>query len=93
MDIENKLNDYQRGKATRGINYKLETNRYTPLCIKQINNKDLLIAQGTVLISCNNLQWERILKVLYIYMKLNHFAVDMKLIQHCKLTTLQLKKK
>ena len=26
-------------------------------------------------------------------MKLNHFAVDMKLIQHCKLTTLQLKKK
>ena len=25
-------------------------------------------------------------------MKLNHFAVDMKLIQHCKLTTLQFKK-
>ena len=33
-DIENKLNDFPRGKGTRGINYKLKINRYTSLYIK-----------------------------------------------------------
>ena len=28
----------------------------------------------------------------YIYVSLNHFAVHLKLAQHCKLTTLQFKK-
>ena len=30
---------------------------------------------------------------MYIYVKLNHFAVQQKLTQHCKSTILQLKKK
>ena len=30
---------------------------------------------------------------IYIYMYLNHFAVHLKLTQHCKLAILQLKKK
>ena len=29
----------------------------------------------------------------YIYIKLNHFAIHLKLIQHCKLIILQLKRK
>ena len=30
---------------------------------------------------------------IYIYLKLNHFASQQKLVQHCKTTILQLKKK
>ena len=30
---------------------------------------------------------------MYVYVQLNHFAVHLKLTQHCKLTILQLEKK
>ena len=34
--------DYQRGKGGEGINQEYGINRYTPLCIKQISNMNLL---------------------------------------------------
>ena len=37
---------YQRGKSGGGINQEYGFNRYTPLYVKQINNKDLLYSTG-----------------------------------------------
>ena len=47
-------------------------------------------------ILCNDLHGKRILKKkkrIHIYVELIHFAVHLKLTQHCKSTILQLKKK
>ena len=44
-------------------------------------------------ISCINLQQKRIRNRICIYVYLNHFAVHQKIIQHCKSTILQFKKK
>ena len=46
-------------------------------------------------VSCNSLQWKRIWKKKYllIHMQMNHFVIHEKIIQHCKGTILQLKKK
>ena len=42
--------------------------------------------------SCDQSLQKRIWKRMYTYVSLNHFAVQQKLIQHCKSTILQLKK-
>ena len=39
-------------------------------------------------ISCDNPQWKRIWKNVYVYIT-DHFAVQQKLTQHCKATILQ----
>ena len=36
-----------KGKGGGGINWEYEINRYTPLYIKYINNKDLLYSTGS----------------------------------------------
>ena len=38
--------DYHKGKGREGINQEYGINRYTPLYIKWINNKDLVYSTG-----------------------------------------------
>ena len=73
----------------RGQDNQNGIDRYTPLYIKQINNKDLLYRTG------NDIQYLVITynrkgsEIIYIYMcmyiyKLNHFSVCLKLAQYGK---------
>ena len=91
-----KQTGYQRGKfvGTHGeINEESGMNRYKLLYIKQVNNKGLLYSTGNyiqyLVTNYNGKESEKIQR----YILLNHFAVNQKLIQHCKLTILQLKRK
>ena len=54
--MENK-HGYQRGRWG-GINGEFGINRHKPSYIKQVNNKDLLTAQGKYT-QYNNQQWKR----------------------------------
>ena len=74
---------YQRGKGGRDKLGVWDINIYTLLYIKQITNKDLLYSTGNYT-QCF---------VYSIYIKLNHFAVNLKVTQHCKPTILQFKKR
>jgi len=45
--VENKCMD-TKGREGGGMNWEIRTDTYTLLCIKQITNENLLIAQGTL---------------------------------------------
>ena len=79
---------YKR-KQWGGINWEYGINRYTPLYIKQVSNKDLLYSTGNYIqspvINHNGKKYEKD----YIYVGLSHFAVQQKLIQHCQSNILQ----
>ena len=70
----------QRGKGG-GINQEFGSNISTRLCIKQINNKDLLYSIGNstqyFVMSCIEKESEK--EFTYLFIKLNHFAVHLKL--------------
>ena len=92
-----------KGERGGGINQEFGINIYTLLYTKQITNKDLLYSTGNytqyLVITYKGKESEKeymciyIYVCLYIYIYLNHFAVHLKLTQHCKSTILQLKKK
>ena len=78
-----------RGK---GINQELGINRYTPLYIKQITNKDLLYSTGNYIQYLVKTYKGKESEKEYIHThthKLKDFAVHPKLTQHCKSTILQ----
>ena len=91
---------YQRGSGG-GINQEFGINIDTLLYIKQIINKDLLYCTGNytqyLVITYMEKKSGKEYIYIYIYMQvhiytqLNHFAVRLKLTQHCKSTILQLK--
>ena len=66
---------------------------YTLLYVKWIINKDLLVAQGTLLNDMWKPEWEGLGGRMdtYIYVWLSPFAVHLKLSQHCSLDILQYK--
>ena len=74
-----------------GENCEFGVSRCKLLYIGWINNKVLLYRTGNYIqypvINHNGKESEKE----YIYVKLNHFAVYLKLTQHCKLTIFQLK--
>ena len=45
-DVENKLTDTKQGRGS-GMNWEIETDIYTLLCIKQITNENLLYSKGS----------------------------------------------
>ena len=73
---------YQRERAGWQINQEFGNNRYTPLYIKQINNKDLLYSTG------NYIQY-----LVITYNGKESEAVYLKLTQYHKSTLVKLKKK
>jgi len=89
-DVENKVMVacVGGGKGKGGINREIEIDRYTPLYVKQITNKDLLYSTGnssqysamTYMGKESEKEW------LYVYVKLIHFVVQQKLTQHCEST-------
>ena len=66
-----------------GINKEIGINIYTLLHVKQITSKDLLYSTGNyshcLIIIYKEQQSEKIHMCIY----LNHFAVNLKLTQHC----------
>ena len=62
----------------------METDTYTLLYIKQITNEDLRIALGTQYSVMAYMGKESKTEWMYVYAKLSHFAVRLKLTQHCK---------
>ena len=81
-------------KDGRGISQELVISGYKVLYIRQINNKVLLYSTGKYIqyLIINHSGKEHEKEYIYIYIKNNHFAVQRKLIQHCKSTMLQFKK-
>ena len=75
-----------RGKCREGRIGKLGLT-YTLLFIKELTNKDLLYTTG------NSTQYSIMIYMamewIYVYIELIHFAVQQKLTQLCKSTTLQ----
>ena len=70
----------------------------TLLYIKQISNKDLLCNTGNYIqyfvLTCTGKASEKeytYIIIMYIHIKLNHFAAYLKLTQHCKSSLLQSK--
>ena len=70
-----------------GINQESGDNTYTLLYVKQINNKDPLYSKG----NCTQYFTTYIRKESEKeqIIELNHFAVYLKITQHCKSTTFQ----
>ena len=74
-----------------GINQEFQINIYISLCIKQINNKNLLYSTGNYIqhsvITFNGKESERINKYMYVQLYTHthssHFAVHKKMIQNC----------
>ena len=88
----------------RGEINKFRINRYKPLYIKEIINKDLLYSIGNYIqyfVMVYNGKSENIIFIyMYVYMgiyeyiyiyKLYHFALHLTLIQYCKSTILKYK--
>ena len=89
-----------RGETLWGrMDWGLGTGIYTVLYTESIGNQKLLRSSGEIYsILCDGLYGERICKIVVIYLHvwLIHFAVHLKLTQHCKSPILQenlLKKK
>ena len=83
--LENKL---MVAKIGAGINQEFRIKIYTLLHIKQITIKDLLYSTGKYTQHLMTYSGKESQKE-HLYM--NHFAVRLKPVQHCKLTILQLK--
>ena len=74
-----------------GINLEVGIDIYTLLYIKQITNKDLLystvVLYSTTQYSVMTYSGKESKKEwIYVYVELIHFAVQLKLTQHCKST-------
>ena len=86
----------QGGWGRRGMEWEFGISRCKLLYIEWINNKVLLCSTGNYIqYSVINHNWKGYYKreCIYIYIKLNHFAVQQKLTRHCKSTIFQLNKK
>ena len=92
-DSQSSKTNLPKGKGGWGINQEFGISIYTLLYIKQIISKDLLYSTG------NSIQYSVVIYMgkdsekewIYVYMYNNHFAVHLKLLQHCKSTILQYK--
>ena len=75
------------------MDWEIGVSRYKLLYIEWMDNKVLLYSTGNFsqypVINHNGKEYK---KRMYIYVQLNHFAVQQKLTQHCKSTILQQKK-
>ena len=82
-----------RGETLWGrMDWGLGTGIYTVLYTESIGNQKLLRSSGEIYsILCDGLYGERICKIVVIYLHvwLIHFAVHLKLTQHCKSPILQ----
>ena len=84
---------YQRGKGGEGQIRSLGSHIHTTVC--QINSMDLLFSTGKYIkyfaVTYNGKESEKVCVCLYVCVciYLDHFAVHLKLAQHCKLTVLQ----
>ena len=78
-----------------GINWQIGIDIYTLLCIKYITKKNLLYSTGnstqySVMAYMGKESKKKKKRVaICIYIKLTHFAVHLKLTQHCKSIVLQ----
>ena len=81
-----------KGEMGRELNQEFGINIYISLYIKQIN-KILLYSTGNYTQYFVITYKGRESKKIVMYVELNHFAVHLKLTQHCKSTILQLKNK
>ena len=76
------------GGSGRGMDWESWVSRCKLLYIESINNKVLLYSTWNYIqypvINHNRKEYEK-----YLYIKLNYFALQQKLIQHCKFTILQ----
>ena len=91
---ENRLVLANGGGGWGGMEWEFGVSRCKLLCIGWINDKVLLYSTGNYIqYPVINNHGKEYLKSMYIYMyiyvKLNHFAVQQKLTQHCKSTLLQ----
>ena len=91
IELQSRKQTYgYQGARAGGISWDTGIDIYTLLCVKQITNKTYYIAQGTLLNTLSWPIWEKNLKKSgYMYMYLIHFAIYLKLTQHCKSTILQ----
>ena len=77
---------FPQGKVVGGgMNLEFGINRYKLLYKKKINHKDVLYVYIYICVYI----YIYIYIYIHIYIKLNHFAVHLKLTQHCKSTILQ----
>ena len=85
----------EKGGVGGVMNWEYGINRCTLPYRKQVNSKDLLYSTGNSIqypgINHNGKEYKK--ECVYIYVQLNHFAVHLKLTQHCKPTILQFKKR
>ena len=90
MDIENRLVVAKGEAVGRRMELEVGVSRCKLLYIEWMNNKFLLYSTGNSIqypmINHNGKEYE---KKEYIYVQLNHFAVQQKLTQHCKSAILQ----
>ena len=79
---------YQGGR--RGKNWEMGVDTYTLLilCITEITNENLLYSTANYLMHCGHLKGKEVQKGGDVSTCI-HFAVQQKLIQGCKATTLQ----
>lgn len=84
--------------GSRGVNQELGLNIPTPL-YKIGNQQGPSVQYRNSLVFCANLYREKNLKknvymYIYVHIKLNLFAIHLKIVQHCKITIIhQMKKK
>ena len=73
------------GGSGGGMNWEIGIDIYTTICIKLITNKNLLYSTGNSA-QCYVAAWmggESGGEWIYVYVWLSHFAVHLKLSQHC----------
>ena len=86
-DIENRP-VVAKGEGGRGgMDWEFGISKCKLLYIAWINNQVLLYSTGNYIqypiVNHNGKKYEKEYKYIYIYIKLNHFAVHWKLTQHC----------
>ena len=88
-DIENRLVVAKGEGGGGGMDWEFGVSRCKLVYMEWINNRSYCIAQGTIF----NIPWQTIMeKNMKKSIYMSHFAVQQRLIQHCKSTILQLKK-
>ena len=84
------------GEEGSGMNWEIQIDMYTLLCVKQIASGNLLYNTGSSAQCSVMTQMDRVgggREGIYVYIQLIHLIVQQKLTQHCKATILQIKKK
>ena len=88
--MENRLVIAKGQGAGEGLDWEFGVGRYKLLYIEWLKNKFLLHSTGNSIqysmINHNGKEYflKRMCVYIYMYMYLNHFAVQQKLTQHCK---------